>query len=115
MRRTFLYLAIVSLFSTPLFAVEGTPSTAAKKEAEKGNWTGWRGPARDGLSAESGLQTEWADSGPKLAWKIKGLGSGFSSVAVSNGKIFTMGKKEGTTKMIALSTKVGATLWEADM
>ena len=115
MRRTFLYLAIASLFSTPLFAVEGTPSPAAKKEATKGNWTGWRGPARDGLSAESGLQAEWAESGPKLAWKVKGLGSGFSSVAVANGKIYTMGKKDGTTKMIALSTQNGAVLWEADM
>ncbi|MBA61195.1 MAG: polyvinylalcohol dehydrogenase [Planctomycetaceae bacterium] len=113
--RSLLFLTIVSLLCTSVFAVDGKPSSAARKEASKGNWSGWRGPTRDGLSAETGLQTEWAEGGPKLAWKVKGLGSGFSSVAVADGKIYTMGKKDQITKMFALSTNNGAVIWEADM
>ncbi len=115
MRYTITTLAFLSLLCTPLLAVDGEPSPAARKEAAKGNWSGWRGPNRDGLSAESGLQKEWAAGGPELAWKVSGLGSGFSSVAVADGKIYTMGKKGNTTKMLALSTKQGELLWEADM
>ena len=115
MRPSLWCLATIAFVSTSLLAVDGEPSPAAKKEATQGNWTGWRGPSRDGLSAETGLQSEWAEGGPQLAWKVKGLGSGFSSVAVSDGRIYTMGKKDGTTMMIALSTKTGQIIWEADM
>ncbi|MBH58788.1 MAG: PQQ-binding-like beta-propeller repeat protein [Planctomycetaceae bacterium] len=115
MRPSLWCLATIAFVSTSLLAVDGEPSPAAKKEATQGNWTGWRGPSRDGLSAETGLQSQWADGGPQLAWKVKGLGSGFSSVAVSDGRIYTMGKKDGTTMMIALSTKTGEIIWEADM
>lgn len=115
MRPTLWCLATIAFVSTSLLAVDGEPSPAAKKEATQGNWTGWRGPSRDGLSAETGLQSEWAEGGPQLAWKVKGLGSGFSSVAVSDGRIYTMGKKDGTTMMIALSTKTGEIIWQADM
>lgn len=115
MRPSLWCLATIAFVSTSLLAVDGEPSPAAKKEATQGNWTGWRGPSRDGLSAETGLQSQWADGGPQLAWKVKGLGSGFSSVAVSDGRIYTMGKKDGTTMMIALSTKTGQIIWEADM
>lgn len=118
MNRLLLSLTLVSMLSLPATAlrgVDGEPSPAAQKEATKGNWTGWRGPTRDGLSAESGLQSSWADGGPQLAWKVSGLGSGFSSVAVADGRIYTMGKKGGSTKMIALSTIQGSVIWEADM
>ena len=118
MNRLLLSLTLVSTLSLPttsLLGIDGEPSAAAQKEATKGNWTGWRGPTRDGLSAESGLQSSWADSGPQLAWKVSGLGSGFSSVAVADGRIYTMGKKGGSTKMIALSTNQGKVVWEADM
>ena len=115
MRHSVFLLTIISFFSIPVFTTAGEPSSAAQKEARQGNWTSWRGPSRDGLSAETGLQTEWAETGPTLAWKAKGLGNGFSSVAVAEGKIFTMGKKDGTTKMLALSTKDGEIIWEANM
>ncbi len=115
MKRNLLLLTLFTLLSVPAFAVDGEPSPEAKAEATRGNWSGWRGPTRDGLSAETGLLSSWPDAGPRLAWKAKGLGSGFSSVAVANDRIFTMGKKDGSTKMIALSTNRGSVIWEADM
>ena len=119
MNRLLLSLTLVYMLSLPATAlrgVDGEPSSA-QKEATEGNWTGWRGPTRDGLSAESGLQSSWADGGPQLAWKVSGLGSGFSSVAVADGRIYTMGKKGGSTKMIALKAQFkealsGKLTWE---
>lgn len=53
----------------------------AKVEAQKGEWSRWRGPNGDGISAEKGLLKEWPNDGPPLLWQAKGFGSGFSSVA----------------------------------
>jgi outer membrane protein assembly factor BamB len=80
-------------------------------EAQRGEWSRWRGPKGDGLSAETGLLTQWPESGPPLVWQAKGFGSGYSSVAVASGKIYTLGKNQGKTHLIAASVKDGAILW----
>src|SRR5436305_996910 len=76
-----------------------------------GDWPCWRGPNRDGVSAETGLLKEWPAGGPKLAWKATGLGSGYSSVAVVGGKIFTMGDGRNGCELLALDAKDGRHLW----
>jgi outer membrane protein assembly factor BamB len=58
------------------------------------DWPQFRGPNRDGKSAETGLLKKWPDGGPKLLWSADGLGIGFSSVAVANGLIYTTGMLE---------------------
>ena len=57
----------------------------------EGNWPQWRGPNRDGRSPEMGLLDKWTQDGPPLLWQAEGLGSGYSSVAIAGGKIFTLG------------------------
>ena len=107
---------MISTFITlNLFANNGGPSLLAKKEAASGNWSTWRGPSRDGLSAETNLLSSWQEHEPKLAWKTKGLGNVFSSVAVADGQIYTMGQQDEVTKMIALSTKDGTKIWDTDV
>ena len=51
----------------------------------------WRGENRDGIYNETGLLKEWPADGPQLLWKQEGLGAGYSSVAIANGKIFVTG------------------------
>src|SRR5262245_13570824 len=74
----------------------------AVAEAERGEWSRWRGPNGDGISYETGLLTEWPAAGPPLAWRVKGLGGGYSTVAVAGGKIFTLGNKRGRNNMVCL-------------
>ena len=83
----------------------------ALAEAERGEWSRWRGPNGDGLSAETGLLREWPAEGPPLVWQAKGFGSGYASVAISAGKVFTLGKKDGQTHLIAADVKDGNVLW----
>lgn len=59
------------------------------------DWPQFRGPDRDGKSAETGLLKEWPEGGPRLLWAAGGLGIGFSSVAVAKGFVFTTGMLEG--------------------
>ena len=55
------------------------------------DWPQWRGPRRDGISAEIGLLPSWPAPGPKLAWKKSGLGTGWSSPIIVRDQLFISG------------------------
>ncbi|MHC4572852.1 MAG: PQQ-binding-like beta-propeller repeat protein [Planctomycetota bacterium] len=76
-------------------------------------WPQFRGPNRDGKSLERGLLTRWPEGGPPVAWKVEGLGKGFSSVSIAGGKIFTMGDRDDKQWVIALDLGTRKELWAA--
>ena len=45
------------------------------------DWPGWRGPNRDGISAETDWQTKWPEGSLKVLWEAS-VGVGYSSVSV---------------------------------
>ena len=51
----------------------------------------FRGTHRTGVFDETGLMKAWPEGGPPLAWVAKGVGAGFSSAAVRDGKIYVTG------------------------
>lgn len=51
----------------------------------------FRGPTRDGIFADTGLQKSWPETGPALVWKAEGIGQGYASVAVVDGMIYVPG------------------------
>ncbi|MEA2068843.1 MAG: PQQ-binding-like beta-propeller repeat protein [Verrucomicrobiota bacterium] len=73
------------------------------------DWSAWRGPNADGISAETGLN-------PKGASKLwnKELGPGYSSVSVKNGKLYTMGHTNGMDIVYCLDAKTGKEIWNHD-
>ncbi len=76
-----------------------------------GDWPQWRGPNRDGISKETGLLKQWSDNGPPLVWKAAGAGRGYSSLAISNGRIFTMGLRGEREFVIAFDVATGKEVW----
>lgn len=97
-----------ALTCAALFAALAAAAPAASPE-----WPQWRGPNRDAVAKESGLLTQWPEPGPPLAWKATGLGSGFSSLAISGGRIFTLGDREGGQQVIAMNLADGKIAWTA--
>src|SRR5262245_14459553 len=83
------------------------------EEPKSGPWPQFRGPKRDNISPATGLLTEWPGNGPPLAWKREGLGVGYASVSLANGKIYTMGDKNGSAYIHALDPKDGKLAWSA--
>jgi outer membrane protein assembly factor BamB len=81
--------------------------------AGAGDWPQWRGEKRDGHSTDKGLLKQWPQGGPKLLWKSKGLGGGFSSVSVAQDRIFTMGDASDSGYVYALNEKDGKQIWAA--
>lgn len=76
------------------------------------DWQQWRGPNRDGISAEKGLLKEWPEGGPPLAWKAVGLGKGYSSVAIADGQIITLGDLKDGSYVISINESDGSQVWK---
>mgnify|MGYP002623271699 CR=1 FL=1 len=58
--------------------------------ARSDDWPQWRGPERNGHSAETGLLREWPADGPKLLFKVDGLGGGYSTPSVVGDRIYLL-------------------------
>jgi outer membrane protein assembly factor BamB len=97
-----LWLSVVIIALS--FATEVLAQTA-------GDWPQWRGPNRDGVSKETGLLKEWPTNGPPLVWKASGAGGGYSSLAISNGRIYTMGLRGDREYVIAFDVATGKEVW----
>jgi outer membrane protein assembly factor BamB len=110
MKRTLGFLAVVAaaaVLSGGWFTAASDPAPAAA-----GVWPQWRGPNRDAVSGETGLQKTWEAGPPKVAWEASGLGVGFSSISIVGGKIFTMGDFGDSQYVVAVSEAGGKALWK---
>jgi outer membrane protein assembly factor BamB len=76
--------------------------------ARADDWPQFRGPRRDGKSAEKGLLAKWPDGGPKLLWSVQGVGQGFTHVSVAGGLVYVTGmqESEGILRAYALDGKL---------
>jgi outer membrane protein assembly factor BamB len=54
------------------------------------DWPNWRGPDHNGISRETGWDANKLKKGPTFLWR-KQMGTGFASVAVSDGRVYAMG------------------------
>ena len=50
-------------------------------------WPEFHGPRRDNMSTETGLLRKWPEGGSPLVWTARGIGHGFSSVAIADGRL----------------------------
>lgn len=76
-----------------------------------GDWPQWRGPGRDGKSAETGLIKDWDKTPPKHLWTIEGMGEGFASVSTSKGALYTTGNVEGGQAVIKVNLDDHTVAW----
>jgi outer membrane protein assembly factor BamB len=89
---------------------------AAASPLRASDWPQWRGPARNGVSHETGLLREWPKEGPKLVWQIKDTGSGYSTPAVSGERLYLLGNEGMDNEFVqALSAKDGQRVWRTTL
>ncbi len=99
-------LAVIALLAPPL---------SYSGFAASSDWSQWRGPNRDGLSAETALLKQWPKDGPPLLWKATGLGAGFSGVSIAGQRIFSMGDQTNGSHVLALNRADGKILWSTKL
>jgi outer membrane protein assembly factor BamB len=78
-----------TIFSIAALVIVSAAGTPARE-----NWPQWRGPAGQGVSAETKVPTEWAP-GKNIVWKAELPGSGHSSPVVWGDRIFVTTDIEG--------------------
>jgi len=83
-----------------------------------GDWTEWRGPARDGTSNERGLPSRWSPTGQGLAWKAP-YGARSTPVVFGdrlylfNTSTDPITEREGVQeRLLCLNADSGAVIWE---
>ena len=76
-----------------------------------GDWPQWRGPDRDGVSAETGLLKQWPAAGPPAVWTVSGLGKGYGSAAVAGDRLFVQGTEGSASVVFCLRRQDGGKLW----
>src|SRR6185503_11858447 len=75
------------------------------------DWPQWRGPARDGLSKETGLLAQWPRSGPPVAWSAAMLGAGYGSIAVQGDRVYVQGMRNRQSVVSTLNRADGKLVW----
>jgi outer membrane protein assembly factor BamB len=74
------------------------------------DWPQFRGLNRDGVSRETGLLKSWPAGGPKVLWKVP-MGEGYSHVAVSNGRLYTLYGQGDQEFAVAMDPATGKAVW----
>src|ERR1039457_4598424 len=82
------------------------------RAAYAADWPQWRGPQRNGVSAETGLLKEWPKEGPRLVWQAKDIGDGYSTPSIVGNRIYLLSNRGLDNEFVqALSTQDGKQVW----
>lgn len=104
-------LALAKILPCCILAGWSALLARAEDRAPPSTWTQWRGTFRDGVSSETGLLPAWPAAGPPLVWEVDHLGQGYSSLAVTDKQIFTLGNLDGVEHVICLNAADGSVAW----
>ncbi|MGB2863952.1 MAG: PQQ-binding-like beta-propeller repeat protein, partial [Sedimentisphaerales bacterium] len=99
---TFTSLSPLTVTSAPTDGLIASPEP---------DWPQWRGPRRDGISNEKDLLSSWPEDGPKLLWKIDGMGTGWSCPIIVGQRIYITGDVGSDLVIFALN-RSGAVQWK---
>ncbi|HMO84984.1 MAG TPA: PQQ-like beta-propeller repeat protein [Lacipirellulaceae bacterium] len=80
-------------------------------EMARADWPQWRGPRRDDVSTETGLQKAWPEAGPPRIWLFEECGLGYAGPAIVGGRLYIMGTRDGREALLALDASTGSELW----
>jgi outer membrane protein assembly factor BamB len=103
-----------SIASALLVAVSLTLSAQGPRRVPIGDWPEMRGPARDGVSRETGLLERWALNGENFLWRVPY--GGRSAPIVMGNRVYVQNPAargaELQERVMALDADSGRLLWE---
>ena len=95
----------------PLIAFTFVITASVQQNLSAADWPHWRGPNYNGISEEKDWKIDFGGRrGPNVLWK-KSIGSGYSSVVVSEGKLLILGLKGSEETLSCLDAESGDEIW----
>ncbi len=85
-------------------------STATAQTPTAGDWPCYLGPDRNGISAETNINTDWLKQPPKLVYRVP-LGAGFSSLCVVGERVYTQTSRDDREWVVACDAATGREVW----
>ncbi|HTM53344.1 MAG TPA: PQQ-binding-like beta-propeller repeat protein [Pirellulales bacterium] len=87
-------------------------------QSPTGAWPTFRSAGRTGTAPDTGLLSSWPAEGPKLVWETAGAGRGYSSLAIVDARIYTLGDAPSTADdadeyLLCFNQADGKPLWRA--
>ncbi len=75
-------------------------------------WKRWRGAEGRNISPVTGIRKNWNQQPPKLVWMAEGIGEGYASVSVADGRVYTTGNLGDQGQgVIAVNDADGSVIW----
>ena len=102
-------IVITLIFMVPVLATNDFHVLIRSKES---GWPQFRGPARNGVSTETGLLKRWPKEGPERLWKVSGLGQGYSSPIITEHALYITGDVGDKLTVFAFDVD-GSPIWKA--
>jgi len=99
--------------TAPISAAEpatSPPAAPPAATATAGDWTDFRGPARDGVYRGPRLLATWPVTGLKPVWK-QPVGEGYASFVVARGRAFTIEQRGEREVVAAYDVGTGRQIW----
>ena len=112
MFRKTLFAIFVMYTGVGSFEASASPAVPAVED-----WTDWRGPRRDGHSAETGLPTSWSRDGDNLAWRVP-HGGRSTPIILGDHLYLQNAAGEGANlqeRIMCFDVEAGELLWERRM
>ena len=95
----------------PMAALASAVAVLSCSLVRADDWPHWRGPQRNGVSAETGWRDSWPADGPPILWKAS-VGLGFSSFVIAQGRAFTLGHADEQDTVWCFDAVTGKVLWK---
>jgi outer membrane protein assembly factor BamB len=105
-------LAAVTAAGPTGYTGAATDGYGGGAKMDPGDWPQWRGPMRDGVSAETGLLDKWPEGGPPLAWKLSGLGRGLAAPITFKGRLYIPGEMQGSVSLQCFDLATQQRIWK---
>jgi len=75
------------------------------------DWSQWRGPNREGIVRQNGLNLDWSQKKPALSWTFRQAGAGYSAPTIVGTTLYCQGAADGNDFAFALDTQTGNLKW----